>query len=499
MTNTPRAQALGQLRAPWLWGRNDGSLWAMRLYFGLAVLLLWAPAVAALWSMPPRAAWTTVGGLLLTALTMAWSGQFAALLRLDHPHAAHTVPGHSRALRRTALGLWALLVAACSAAATLGAALLYDGGWPGALRVGLVVALGTGTLLLFVAASMRWWWLWVPVCVAPSFIGVRVWRNFLFGTGSALQQLWQAQPLAVTLAVLVAQGLLLTRIFGRGDAEHVRIHASRERLRRASAQARAGQRPALAAYGLWGERLSRPVQLLADTWLRHCLSRAKAEGASVMARAEVVLYGPEHWARQLPVFLGVQAFLALCIVVTASFTGLEIARFLEAGRLGIGIGLGVMAFGAVLNLPAALWASRREQALLVLLPGMPQGAALNRALAWRQWRQCLLLWAALMPAFGVLLWVGEAPALAFLGTALPLSAWLWRDLARQRGSRPGAAFVPLALCTLASVASMLLLSRVPGALWPWALGLLVLTAVLLRWRWQRLAQWPGALPAGRLA
>jgi hypothetical protein len=431
---------------------------------------------------------------------MAWGAQFAALLRLDHPHAAHTVPGHHRAVRMAALGLWAALVVLCGGVGALGAALLGEDGLRGGLHAGLVIMLGTGSLLLFLAATVRWWWLWVPICVGPSFIGVRVWRDFVFGVGAWLLQVWQAQPLFTTFASLAVQGLLLCTLFGRGDAAHARAYASRERLRRASALRSAGQTPAMAAYGRWGEWIGLPGQRLADVWLQRCLARAQAHHASVMTRAELVLHGSQHWVRQLAVILLVQAFVGLCILMTAHLTGLDIALFFEQGRVGIGVGVGVMAFSAVLNLPCALWTSRREQALLVLLPGMPQGAALNRALAWRQWRHCLVLWAALLPALGVLLWSGQAPyALAYTGTALPLSAWLWRDHARLRAGRPTAVFVPMMLCLLVGIVSMLLLSRHPAALWPWVGGLLALTAGLLSWRWHRLPQLPQALPAGRLA
>jgi len=163
--------------------------------------------------------------------------------------------------------------------------------------------------------------------------------------------------------------------------------------------------------------------------------------------------------------------------------------------------VGVMAFGAVLNLPSALWASRREQALLMLLPGMPQGATLNRALAWRQWRHCLLLWLGLLPALGALAWAGQASyALAFIGVALPLSAWLWRDHSRMQAARPVNAFAPMLICALLGILlSVLLLSRHPAALWPWVSGIVVLTAALLAWRWRVLARLPQALPVGRLA
>lgn len=495
-----RHPPLQMLRATRQWRRNDGTLWARRVYGLLTVLSFVLPAVAALLWMPPLAAWISIAVLALVAVSAVWSTHFTGLLRLDHPHAAHTVPGHASAVRTAALGLWVALVALVGVSAAVGAALLDAGGLATCWRFGLAAALGAGTLLFFLAAALRWWWLWVLAGVSPAFLGVRSVRGLVFDTGSLGLQLWQAQPLGSTLLLLVVQGLLLGSLFGSGDAAHARTYNRRERMRRAAAENPAGPRGGLAAYGRWGEWLSLPGQAVADAWLRHGLALAQNHRRSVMARAEFVLHGTQHWARQLAMLLFVQACVGLCIWATAALTRLDPGLFLERGRLGIAIGLGVMSFSVVLNLPGALWASRREQALLVLLPGMPRGVALNRALAWQQARHCLVLWVGLLPALGLLLWAGHAPhALAFLVTALPLSAWLWRNHAHMQPARPGTAFMPMALCALLGLLSMYLLSRHPEALWPWLLGMLALTAGLLVWRWRVLLRLPQALPVGRLA
>jgi len=489
-------QAPLMLLAPWQWRRNDGKPWVRRLSDALWLLLLGAPAVAALWWKPPLAAWTSVGVCALLGLTFVWGLQFSALQRLDHPHAAHTVPGHTRALRTAALGLWLAIVALCGGVSALGAWMLLGHG----LRVGLVVAVGVGTLLLLLALAIRWWWVWIALSVGPTFLGVAAWRNLVFGSWAWMQQQWQAQPLAVTLGVLLLQGLWLQDLFGSGDAGHARAYASRERFRKITAASAAGQKPVLAAYGRWGEWLGLPWQRLSDAWLAHACRRATVGPRSVMARAEIVLHGSQHWVRHLSTALMVQAVVVLCFVLTISLTGLDVTVLLEGGRVGISIGLTSMALTAVMSLPGALWQSRREQALLMLLPGMPQGVALNRALAWRQMRHCLWVWASLLPALSAMVWAGKGlTTLAFIAIALPMSAWLWRDVSRQRAARPAGAFGPVMLCVLAGAASMALLTRQPDALLPWAAGVLLLTASLLVWRWRRLLRLPQALPAGRLA
>ena len=489
-------QAGLMLQAPWQWRRNDGGLWALRLYGALMALLLGGPAVAALVWMPLRAAWTMTGVLAFLALAWVWCIQFGALLRLDHPHTAHAVPGHPRALRVTTLGLWGALVALCGAASALGAALLLGDG----LRFGLAVATGAGTILLLLAMAMRWWWVWIPLCLGPTFIPVPGWNNIVFGSWAWMRQQWLDQPLGATLLVLAMQGLLLTLVFGSGNARHAVAYASRERMRRSAAAGAAGQKPTLAAYGRWAEWLGLPWQRLSDAWLAHVCRQASARPASVMARAEIVLHGPQHWVRHVSTVLMVQMVLALCFVFVTGLTGLSARLMLDNGRAGLAIGLTSMALSGLVSLPGALWMSRREQALLRLVPGMPQGAALNRAVAWRLMRHCLAVWAALLPAGVTMVWAGQGlPFVAFVAMALPMSAWLWCDVSRLRAARPATAFAPILLCMASGGLSLFVLSRQADALLPWAVGLILLTAGLLSWRWRRLAQFPPALPAGRLS
>lgn len=490
----PQARLL--LAVPWQWRRNDGSLWALGVYGALTLLLLLGPAVAALVWMPLRAAAVVVGALAFLAVALYWGLQLGALLRLDHPHLARTVPGHSRALRSVAVALWLALVALCGLAAALGGWWLEGQG----LSRGLAVAVGAATTLFLLALAVRWWWLWLPLSVGPAYMGSATWRAFMADGWAWLQRLWQAQPLGLALALLVLQALLLPLVFGRGDSRHASAYAARERLRQIAADGAAGNKPMLAAYGRWGEWLGRPWQRLADAWLAHVCRHAQATPRSAMARAEIVLHGPQHWVRFLSTGLLVQVVVALCLLATVQFTGLGLQALLESGHVGIAIGLTSMALSAVMALPAALWHTRREQALLVLLPGLPQGAALNHALAWRQLRQCWWTWALMLPALATVVWAGQGLSLlAFTAMALPMSAWLWRDASRLREPRPAAALVPMALCLAAGGLSAFLLSRWPAALLPWLLAVLVLTATLLAWRWRRMDTLPQALPAGRLA
>lgn len=495
-------QASRLLLAPWQWRRNEGSLWALRLYSALMVLVLGVPAVAALVWMPTHAAWVTVGACVALGCAWLWGVQISGLLRLDHPHAAHTVPGHAHALRAVAVGLWAGLTGICGLLAAVGAGLLADQGegLADGVRLGLLVALGQGTLLLVVAWVVRWWWLWVPLCVGPSFLGQAGVRRSLAGSWAWVQHLWLAHPVLVTLALLLLQAFVLQAVFGRGGHRHARAYADRERMRKIVSAGAVGQQPGLASYGRWGEILSLPTQRLADAWLAHVCRHAQATQRQVMTRAEVVLHGRHHWVLQLAAGLLAQAVVVGFLLMGASFTGPGMVLMLEGGRIGIGMGITSMAVSAVLSLPGALWQSRREQALLVLLPGMPQGAALTQAVARRQWRQCLVVWLTLLPALAFGIWAGLGlSTLACVAVAVPVSAWLWRDWSRMAEPRSTSVFAPLLVSMAASGLSNALLGRYPQALLPWAAGLVLVTAGLMTWRWRQMALLPRALPVGRLA
>jgi hypothetical protein len=495
MTGRLAAQAACLLRAPWQWRRNDGSLWALSLYAGVVLLLLVLPAVAALVWMPPRMAWAAVGGLAALGLLLLWAVQFSALLRLDHPHAARTVPGHPFALRATAAGLWLSLVGLCGGVSALAGALL---GAPVAVS-GLAVALGMATALLFIAVATRWWWAWLALSLAGSLGGLAAWRALVGQVWAGLVHARQVQPLALALALLLAQGLLLCSLFGAGDDRHARAYAQRERMRKILAAGAVGQKPTLAAYGRWGEWLGSPLQRAADAWLAHVCRAATARTASVMARAEIVLHGPQHWLRQVGTALLVQGVLLLSFTVVIALTGTDLVQFFSRGQVGIAIGVASMAMSSAVSLPGALWMSRREQALLMLLPGMPQGVALNRALAWRQLRHGLTLWLALLPGLLAVAWAGQVVTLlCFLALVPPLSAMAWRDVSRLRAPRPSAAMAPMVLCLLGGMLAQFLVQASPGLLWPGLLGLVLLTAGLLAWRWRCAVRLPQALPAGRL-
>jgi hypothetical protein len=197
----------------------------------------------------------------------------------------------------------------------------------------------------------------------------------------------------------------------------------------------------------------------------------------------------------VPLLLGLIALFSLIAWRAGPVTGVQI---FEHGQVGMGVGLVCMVLGAVVSLPGALWMSRREQALLMLLPGMPRGAALNRALAWAQVRHFLLLWTLTLPACLGLAWAAQAPqVLALPAVTLTAMAWLWRNTALQGEPSALAAVLPFVLCLVPGIASIVLLRERPEALGPLLAGAAAVAALSLLWRWRQLSRWPQALPAGR--
>jgi hypothetical protein len=302
-----------------------------------------------------------------------------------------------------------------------------------------------------------------------------------------------------TAMALLAMAIALVQLFGNADTAHARAYAKRETYRKIASAGAAGNKPAWSACGSWGERLSTPARRLADAWLARVTHRASPAQHSVMARAEVVLHGAQHWSRQVATTCLVQLGLLAALCTVLRFAADEMRQSIFSAGLGLSLGLSSIATAPLITLRSALWASRREQALLVLLPGMPRGTALNHAVARLQMRHFGWAWASALPTVVGLAWWAQAPQwLAYLGAALPLAAWQWRDAARMREpdpAKPVAYYLPFVVI---GTLGMFLIQRQPKLLLPWAVCTVLISAALLAWRWRLLARWPQALPAGRL-
>jgi hypothetical protein len=479
------AQYSQVLLAPWR-QRHLGSPWVRR---ALGLLLL-ACIVGCLVFMPVEVSWRASLGILIAILYGVWMAVCGHLQEQNHPHAAHCVPGHLRRLRHAALLGWAL----CALATTLlaRAAMWPIVEWP-------LLLLANATIAVFLLWSGRMWWMLILLTVlSPLIASVAVTLKPLW---AVLADLWQGQPLAVLLLSLLAQAWLVTRAFGGGGSRHQDRYARQSLMRQAARQQMEGRpMPAIAWAGRF-EWLFQPFQRAASAWLDHLLAGANAGRRSVMARAEVVLHGQQHWVLTSMLLGSIAAIALLCFGVAYAWFGAGIAVAIKHGSFGMCIGLVSAGLNPGFALPGALWQSRREQALLRLLPGMPQGTTLNRAVAARQLRDFGVAW---LVTTAILLSVDTGSRHGFL-LCLPLGALPMAILSMTR--RFATMRAPSPLITLLPVLAFFLLAIALYAC-NWALGIplpaiaasmLALSAALLAWRWRALGAAPSALPVGRLA
>jgi hypothetical protein len=224
----------------------------------------------------------------------------------------------------------------------------------------------------------------------------------------------------------------------------------------------------------------------------------------VRARLAIGLGPQAHWSGVLSSALYVVVLLLLVSVLARV---LPPHHFAWASQAGLLVSLAMVGLIVPLQLPAALWASRREQALLTLLPGAPRGSHLNRWLALRLAVLDLAVVLTLMAMAWVFAnltafeprFVRIADAvLAALALSLPLAMSLWRDWSRARAPSGllqwGVVGASVAVGVLSGV-------WVYGLERPWqelALWTAAATVPAGAWRWRRLQRWPSAWPAGRI-
>lgn len=486
MTSAPSLNQM--LLANWR-QRDPDSRWGRPLLYGLLALGLGV----LLWFAPDMRLRLMLGSLVGLATVLGlWVVVAASLLEQNHPHAARFVPGHLRGLREAALLAW------LGFSGLAGLLLWQTTAGHLALPAALLIC---AALCVYIAWSQRNWALWLllcfgPIVAAPLRLDMRwapLWQ--------ALIELWRGQPWSVLALCLLALAPLLTGVFGHGDERHRAVYARRRRVRMAAREGMAGKQSGLAAFGRPGEWVDRPFNAVNSAWLAHVLARARREPASVMARAEIVLHGRQHWLHHL-LGLGVAlALVGLGFAIAFALAGPQVGMAWKSGGLGMGIGLASAGFNPIFALPHMLWHSRREQALLVLLPGMPRGAALNRAVAWLQLRHFLLAWG--VASAGLLLLADRAgqPLLACQPmAALPLGiVSLLRASAGMAAPRSWTAAAPVLGLLLIGTALWTLHLWLGLPLWLLAAASAVVSAGLFAWRWRRIGAAPQALPAGRLA
>lgn len=432
------------LRQPWQQRRHARRWW---LVVATPLLLALPPlAIAALRSIGLVSLLASLG---IVWLTWLWWMQAEGLFEQNRPALARLVPGHAAALRLSLL-----------------------------LQAALVTAAAVALLGLALGTPLRWLWLVAPLVVALAWLAREPWLWLPFGIVSpllgelrTLSLQLSGLPLATQALLLAAMAAVLALGVGQGGVLHRGADARQGRWQR-SAKALGEGRPApVAAQG----RLSRAAQGLFAWPMRLWRRRVLEAGAHapLLVRLDMGLDSGGRWTQLL--WIGVLVLLVtVAILAKVSLQyGVGARQLVDAGRFGLGIGVFSVIAGALHGRLGQLWGRRREQALLVLLPGAPAGGdatALERR--WR--REWLCLWAAAAAVVAVVGAFGSPGTLDFLAVCaavnLPL-VWLAQHLHRRLDGPPRLLLIGLVPPLAAGLGYVAQQQGVPGAL-SLALGLL---------------------------
>ena len=498
MTHAHSSALARVLAAPWQRRRNIGSLWG--LFFVVlacsifpillfAVSLLGDPSQAdAMRHKAALSAWIGAAALLL----VGWAMLVGNVLQQNHPALARLVPGHVGRLRAGLLAAWAFLILAAAAG-------------PGfALGAPLAWACGAAATLAVAAAVLRWPVLWLGALAAPFVTGGLLNWHGRAALRAALLAEWRSADWLLTAIVLTAGCVVLVAIVRTGGARHAAAHDRWSRARGEPSQAAfAGVIAAPVSPGCAGRflgGLARPY-----AWrMRRLLAR---RDSPVMERLLLGIGPATHWTTRF--------FEFSCALVFATVVCFAGSSFMTAEARAAVCAYGAMFVLILLSPPAVqqlhrVWQTRREQALLALLPGVARGPALNRWLGWQ------MSWPFLSTSLAALAMAGGLARLAeairpgsvertlgglvsgFAVALLPLVACQWRDWARMREPATLAIIGPVML-------QMGLVLAAIGLHLGLGLGYVTMGVVFAlvalawcAWRWWRMGGEPTALPIGRL-
>lgn len=421
--------------------------------------------------------WVVNASIVLGVLvTLVAQHLVHGVARQNHPHLARLMPRHPQALRQ-AVG------AIVSAGLLVTAALTW-----------LLVPQERPAMLLVAPLVM-----WLSGCLALARTGLA-----LLAPALAVGTLWGARQLgfdkteALWAGIAVAAALaqfVLPRLLRRGDAQH----ATQWRRRRNT--------EALLAVSLEGGKLGAWqgqgwLARLMRWWLwptRRMLDAARApvrDARDALRRSHWSVSPSLHLAQQtwLLLTVGVPLF-ALAVAPTALRS--EPSAWTLPLLQGLSVGLAMWLF--LLNIGATLtehWSTRAEQALLRLLPGLPQGEALGRAWRAQLRRHAIGGWflhavpaVAASLAWGPGLWPHAlAGCLVAAPAALLVPLTRWQHQGAPRGTWMNWVSAWAAVC--GAVAALPAAGGPPLGTVAIAAGLL---GACLAWRWRplpRSAPWP---------
>jgi hypothetical protein len=471
--------------------RNQGSMGSLWFTIGFVFFVPVMILLGGAWFRNAEALLIGGGAFLVfgcVLLAGAWALFVVSLYAQMDFASAPLLPGHVRHLQLTL----AAGVVACCALVAAGFGLVF----------GLVVtpAIGALVILTGILVVMRWGWLGMAlaagclVLMSRGAPGRRAW--LVQATQALIEHGWiaSATTTAVCVAVLWWLAPAGRRPIPRSAMPHLRDGAVED-----------GVRPEREAIGPAKER-DAPRAVLLHAWWRG--GRLPPETGSPLARALSVLPLNLHW----PVAWMWQWRRWLLLVAVANLMDLESLHghadlvFLFVAS----IALTSMA-DEPLTAAVTLHESRREQAFVALLPGVPHGSASGRWLALQMTANhamTLLLGAIMLQVIGLsmahsgaeLSWIEGSQTLLVLPLAcVPFVIPLWSRRATMKPPSGTAGLVlvtlPLPLAAAAALACHQGWLRVGDV----AILLVAPTALWCLHRWRRMGAEPGPFPVGRLA
>lgn len=507
---TGRPAAVPQAPHP-LWGTLRTALPPRSFY--LTVLAVWA-GVALLvlgllyWKgrlerLPEIAAGIALLGTSIL-LFIGWILFAGRVIQLNTPEAARLVPAQPSALRRV-LVLGAAVVCMLSLVCAWGLARLFDGT---PLPHAWVASVSLAALALSLWGSRQ-----------PVF-WIVIWPLFSLGFGSsAMKRLWfqgaefaagpMGLPMVVGCAVALAVVIHVAILEGGERHRTQQLRMKRwESASRGTPQINAGREDAQGGWfgpAMWAA----PAARLYDRWFDRLVAApaARRGGARAMLCFGPSLHPVSAIGQVLWLMLGVLIFMAGRWAWRQFSSAPQTAESLLAGlTVGLGVGGAFAVMGLGIYVRQILWRTRTEQALMTLVPGVPQGPALSRRLALHM-GAVVLVWVAVLAIPTGLLWLTEDPdRLGKVSSKLSFSLLLWLPMLWifvsdwSRLQDPSRRIWPL----VAAAIVLFVLGMVGGAAgagWRDGLNLAGLALGLggLAWRWWRMGREPAALPVGRRA
>lgn len=417
-------------------------------------------------------------------IQVLWLLQITAFVQYNHPGHARLVPGNLRSMRQTTVALW--LVSSIVCGAILGLAFGHAGNW----------FLASAVCMVFLLTSFMWPALWFAGFFFPWWLDFGF-IDFMRQTAIPLYQEWAV--LCGAVALLVCARMLTHVVLQNGNARHQKKFEQMQRLRWIAMPNADGRQASLHHWGTWGTRMIRVVLFPLHRYMQHLVQKPKHTRAHVMARAELVFGGDVHWVMQVSIALCLALLLLLGSLAAFLAWGPSWTEQVRPGWLGLAIGMLFIALTPVMGLHSAILRTKREQSLLVLLPGIPGGAELNRQLASRGLRRAAVTWTSAGLVASQLTYApgaGMLVAAAYWGL-LPVSGYLVQDWSRIQVIQPSRAFVIAATTALGPIVCFIAMKQFQAQAGLVAVCSALLTFAILRWRWQRMQTFPAALPAGR--